>query len=76
MIFSTIWDFKIFDQVYVMAQGVPDRAADTAPSPPTARASRSATTATGAAIAVVLFVRAAALLDRSTCASSAKEATS
>ena len=30
VIFSTIWDFKIFDQVYVMAQGVPDRAADTA----------------------------------------------
>jgi len=30
VIFSTIWDFKIFDQVYVLAQGVPDRAADTA----------------------------------------------
>ena len=30
VVFSTIWDFKIFDQVYVMAAGVPDRAADTA----------------------------------------------
>ena len=30
VVFSTIWDFKIFDQIYVMAQGVPDRAADTA----------------------------------------------
>ena len=27
--FSTIWDFKIFDQIYVMASGVPDRMADT-----------------------------------------------
>ena len=26
VIFSTIWDFKIFDQIYVMAAGVPDRA--------------------------------------------------
>ena len=30
VIFSTIWDFKIFDQIYVMAAGVPDRSADTA----------------------------------------------
>ena len=30
VVFSTIWDFKIFDQIYVMAAGVPDRAADTA----------------------------------------------
>ena len=30
VVFSTIWDFKIFDQIYVMAYGVPDRAADTA----------------------------------------------
>ncbi len=29
VIFSTIWDFKIFDQIYVMASGVPDRMADT-----------------------------------------------
>jgi N,N'-diacetylchitobiose transport system permease protein len=29
VVFSTIWDFKIFDQIYVMASGVPDRAADT-----------------------------------------------
>jgi N,N'-diacetylchitobiose transport system permease protein len=30
IVFSTIWDFKIFDQIYVMASGVPDRMADTA----------------------------------------------
>ena len=30
IVFSTIWDFKIFDQIYVMAAGVPDRMADTA----------------------------------------------
>ena len=30
VVFSTIWDFKIFDQIYVMASGVPDRMADTA----------------------------------------------
>jgi ABC-type sugar transport system permease subunit len=30
VVFSTIWDFKIFDQIYVMAAGVPDRMADTA----------------------------------------------
>ena len=49
VIFSTIWDFKIFDQIYVMAAG---RAGPRAPtprrSPPTARASRSATTGSGA----------------------------
>ena len=57
VIFSTIWDFKIFDQVYVMAAGRARTAPPTPPpSPPTARASRSATTARGAAIAVVLFL--------------------
>ena len=30
VVFCTIWDFKIFDQIYVMASGVPDRMADTA----------------------------------------------
>jgi N,N'-diacetylchitobiose transport system permease protein len=55
VIFSTIWDFKIFDQVYVMAQGVPDRAADTAAVTGYREAFALGHFGTGAAIAVVLF---------------------
>ena len=40
VIFSTIWDFKIFDQIYVMAAGRAGSSADTARWRPTARASR------------------------------------
>jgi N,N'-diacetylchitobiose transport system permease protein len=55
VIFSTIWDFKIFDQVYVLAQGVPDRAADTAAVTGYREAFALGHFGTGAAIAVVLF---------------------
>jgi N,N'-diacetylchitobiose transport system permease protein len=55
VIFSTIWDFKIFDQVYVMAQGVPDRAADTAAVTGYREAFALGHFGQGAAIAVVLF---------------------
>ena len=44
VVFSTIWDFKIFDQIYVMASGCPTARPTRWRSPPTARASRSATT--------------------------------
>ena len=55
VIFSTIWDFKIFDQVYVMAQGVPERSADTAAVTGYREAFALGHFGTGAAIAVVLF---------------------
>jgi N,N'-diacetylchitobiose transport system permease protein len=55
VIFSTIWDFKIFDQVYVLAQGVPDRAADTAAVTGYREAFALGHFGQGAAIAVVLF---------------------
>ena len=55
VIFSTIWDFRIFDQVYVLAQGVPDRAADTAAVTSYREAFALGHFGTGAAIAVVLF---------------------
>jgi N,N'-diacetylchitobiose transport system permease protein len=55
VIFSTIWDFRIFDQVYVLAQGVPDRAADTAAVTGYREAFALGHFGTGAAIAVVLF---------------------
>jgi ABC-type sugar transport system permease subunit len=55
VIFSTIWDFKIFDQVYVLAQGVPDRAADTAAVTGYREAFALGHYGTGAAIAVILF---------------------
>ena len=56
VIFSTIWDFKIFDQVYVMAQGVPDRAADTAAVAAYREGFALGHYGTGAAVAVVLFL--------------------
>ena len=56
VIFSTIWDFKIFDQVYVLAPGVPDRAADTAAVTSYRESFALGHFGTGAAIAVVLFL--------------------
>jgi N,N'-diacetylchitobiose transport system permease protein len=56
VIFSTIWDFRIFDQVYVLAQGVPDRAADTAAVTGYRESFALGHFGTGAAIAVVLFL--------------------
>jgi N,N'-diacetylchitobiose transport system permease protein len=55
VVFSTIWDFRIFDQVYVMAQGVPDRAADTAAVTAYRESFALGHYGVGAAIAVVLF---------------------
>ena len=55
VVFSTIWDFKIFDQVYVMAQGVPDRAADTAAVTAYRESFALGHFGTGAAVAMVLF---------------------
>jgi ABC-type sugar transport system permease subunit len=56
VVFSTIWDFRIFDQVYVMAQGVPDRAADTAAVTAYRESFALGHYGVGAAIAVVLFM--------------------
>jgi N,N'-diacetylchitobiose transport system permease protein len=56
VIFSTIWDFRIFDQVYVLAAGVPDRAADTAVVKAYRESFALGHFGTGAAIAVVTFV--------------------
>lgn len=56
VIFSTIWDFRIFDQVYVLAAGVPDRAADTAVVKAYREAFALGHFGVGAAIAVVTFV--------------------
>jgi ABC-type sugar transport system permease subunit len=56
VVFSTIWDFRIFDQIYVMAQGVPDRAADTAAVTAYRTSFALGHYGVGAAIAVVLFV--------------------
>jgi N,N'-diacetylchitobiose transport system permease protein len=56
IVFSTIWDFKIFDQVYVMAQGVPGREADTAAVTAYREAFALGNYGVGAAIAVILFV--------------------
>jgi N,N'-diacetylchitobiose transport system permease protein len=56
VIFSTIWDFKIFDQVYVMAQGVPERAADTAAVTAYREGFALGHYGEGSAIAVILFL--------------------
>ena len=56
VVFSTIWDFKIFDQIYVMAQGVPDRAADTAAVTAYRESLRARPLRAGRAVAVVLFL--------------------
>jgi N,N'-diacetylchitobiose transport system permease protein len=56
VVFSTIWDFKIFDQVYVMAQGVPGREADTAAVTAYREAFALGHYGVGAAVAVILFL--------------------
>ena len=56
VIFSTIWDFKIFDQIYVMAAGVPDRAADTAAVAAYREGFALSHYGLGSAVAVVLFL--------------------
>jgi N,N'-diacetylchitobiose transport system permease protein len=56
VVFSTIWDFKIFDQIYVMAAGVPDRSADTAAVAAYREGFALSHYGLGAAVAVVLFV--------------------
>jgi hypothetical protein len=61
VVFSTIWDFKIFDQIYVMAAGVPDRGADTAAV--AYREGFALHYGLGSAVAVVLFPDPARLLD-------------
>ena len=55
VVFSTIWDFKIFDQIYVMAAGVPDRAADTAAVAAYREGFALSHYGLGSAVAVVLF---------------------
>jgi N,N'-diacetylchitobiose transport system permease protein len=55
VVFSTIWDFKIFDQIYVMGSGVPDRAADTAAVAAYREGFALGHYGLGAAAAVVLF---------------------
>ena len=56
VVFSTIWDFKIFDQIYVMAAGVPDRGADTAAVAAYREGFALSHYGLGSAVAVVLFV--------------------
>jgi ABC-type sugar transport system permease subunit len=56
VVFSTIWDFKIFDQIYVMAAGVPDRAADTAAVAAYREGFALSHYGLGSAVAVVLFL--------------------
>jgi N,N'-diacetylchitobiose transport system permease protein len=56
VVFSTIWDFKIFDQVYVMAAGVPDRSADTAAVAAYREGFALSHYGLGSAVAVVLFL--------------------
>jgi N,N'-diacetylchitobiose transport system permease protein len=56
VVFSTIWDFKIFDQIYVMAQGVPERGADTAAVSAYRESFALGHYGTGSAVAVVLFL--------------------
>jgi N,N'-diacetylchitobiose transport system permease protein len=55
VVFSTIWDFKIFDQIYVMAAGVPNRAADTAAVAAYREGFALSHYGLGSAVAVVLF---------------------
>ena len=56
VVFSTIWDFKIFDQIYVMAAGVPDRSADTAAVAAYREGFALSHYGLGSAVAVVLFL--------------------
>jgi N,N'-diacetylchitobiose transport system permease protein len=54
-VISTIWNFKIFDQIYVLAAGVPERATDTAAVAAYRLAFASSEFGLGSALAVVLF---------------------
>jgi N,N'-diacetylchitobiose transport system permease protein len=56
VVFSTIWDFKIFDQIYVMAAGVPERGADTAAVSAYRESFALGHYGAGSAVAVVLFL--------------------
>jgi N,N'-diacetylchitobiose transport system permease protein len=56
VVFSTIWDFKIFDQIYVMAAGVPDRGADTAAVAAYREGFALSHYGLGSAVAIVLFL--------------------
>ena len=56
VVFCTIWDFKIFDQIYVMAAGVPDRGADTAAVAAYREGFALSHYGLGSAVAVVLFL--------------------
>ncbi len=56
VVFSTIWDFRIFDQIFVMAQGVPGRAADTAAVTAYRESFALGHYGVGSAIAVILFL--------------------
>jgi N,N'-diacetylchitobiose transport system permease protein len=55
-VISTIWNFKIFDQIYVLASGVPERATDTAAVAAYRLAFASSEFGLGSALAVVLFL--------------------
>jgi N,N'-diacetylchitobiose transport system permease protein len=55
-VISTIWNFKIFDQIYVLAAGVPERATDTAAVAAYRLAFASSDFGLGSAMAVVLFL--------------------
>ena len=68
VIFSTIWDFKIFDQIYVMAAGVPDRSADTAAVAAYREGFALSHYGLGSAVAVVLFLILLVFTPASTCA--------
>jgi N,N'-diacetylchitobiose transport system permease protein len=55
-VISTIWNFKIFDQIYVLAAGVPERATDTAAVAAYRLAFAGFDFGTASAMAVVLFL--------------------
>ncbi len=56
VIFSTIWDFKIFDQIYVMAAGCRTAARTRPRSPPYREGFALSHYGLGSAVAVVLFL--------------------
>jgi N,N'-diacetylchitobiose transport system permease protein len=56
LILSTIWDFKIFDQLYVMTQGGPSRLTENIPISTYTEGFGSQHYGTAAALSVVLFV--------------------
>jgi N,N'-diacetylchitobiose transport system permease protein len=56
LILSTIWDFKVFDQLYVMTQGGPSRLTENIPISTYTEGFGSQHYGTAAALSVVLFV--------------------